>query len=91
MRIAREDLRKRRVDPGVALGRRVPADPTHRNPLPPAVLQFLVRQRGFVDAEIVRLHPFPDDHLLPQDDVIGQRLNQLLYGPQDYAVVARRV
>ena len=66
-------------------------DPTHRNPLPPAVLQFLVRQRGFVDAEIVRLHPFPDDHLLPQDDVIGQRLNHLLYGPQDYAVVARKV
>lgn len=65
-------------------------DPTHRNPLPPAMLEFLVRQRGFSDTEIVRLHPFPDDHLLPEDGEIGRRLNRLLYGPQDYAVVARK-
>lgn len=65
-------------------------DPTHRNPIPPVVLEFLVKHRGFVDAEIVRLHPYPEDERLPRETELGRRLDALISGPQDYAVIARR-
>lgn len=65
-------------------------DPTHKAPIPPAVGRFLVTQRGFADAEIWRLHPMDATHRLAGDDAVSARLNTLLYGPQDYAVVARR-
>lgn len=65
-------------------------DPTHRNPLPPPVLQFMASQRGFVDVEIKRLHPYPDDKQVPADDELTRRFNELFYGAQDYAVVARK-
>ena len=65
-------------------------DPTHKAPIPPAVGRFLVTQRGFADAEIWRLHPMDEALRLPGGDAVSARLNTLLYGPQDYAVVARR-
>ena len=64
-------------------------DPTHRNPIPPQVLQFMVEHRGFEAAEILRLHPFTDG-LLTQPTADAELLNRVLFGPQDYAVVARR-
>ena len=65
-------------------------DLTHRNPIPPPVLEFLVKHRGFVDTEIVRLHPYPEDERLPRETELGRRLDTLISGPQDYAVIARR-
>ena len=65
-------------------------DPTHRNPIPPETLRFLVHQRGFAEAEILRLHPFPVEQHLKANDEDARRLNDLLFGPQDYAVIARR-
>lgn len=65
-------------------------DPTHRNPIPPEVLRFIVHQRGFAEAEIVRLHPFPAEQHLKANNDDSRRLNELLFGPQDYAVIARR-
>lgn len=35
-------------------------DPTHRTPIPPAQLQFLVGAAGFADVEILGLHPKAD-------------------------------
>ena len=66
-------------------------DPTHLKPLPPELLEFMVRQRGFIDAQILRLHPYPDDKAIVEDSEVARRLNELLYGPQDYAVIARRL
>jgi SAM-dependent methyltransferase len=66
-------------------------DPTHLKPLPPELLEFMVRQRGFIDAQILRLHPYPDDKAVAEDSDVARRLNELLYGPQDYAVIARRL
>lgn len=63
-------------------------DPTHRHPIVPAVAQFIARQRGFARAEILRLHPYPDTHRLPEDSEVARRINDALYGPQDYAVLA---
>jgi O-antigen chain-terminating methyltransferase len=64
-------------------------DPTHRNPLMPAPLQFIVEHRGFTDAEILKLHPFTQG-LLQEPTEDAQLLNRVLFGPQDYAIIARR-
>jgi SAM-dependent methyltransferase len=64
-------------------------DPTHRNPLMPAPLQFIVEHRGFTDAEILKLHPFTQG-LLQEPTEDAQLLNHVLFGPQDYAIIARR-
>ena len=57
-------------------------DPTHRHPLPPRLIEFVVRERRFADVEILRLHPRPEEGL---DDVL---LDKWFRGPTDYAVIA---
>jgi SAM-dependent methyltransferase/uncharacterized protein YbaR (Trm112 family) len=67
-------------------------DPTHVRPLPSSLLKLLVEGRGFRDVEIRNLHPYPDAIRFPESTgFIGARLNQYLYGPQDYALLARKV
>lgn len=66
-------------------------DPTHIRPLPPALLEFLARWRGFIDTELVFPDP-PVERGLQLADA-GPALadvNWALFGPEDYALVARR-
>jgi O-antigen chain-terminating methyltransferase len=70
-------------------------DLTHVRPIHPDTLSFLAESAGFSDVEIRRLSPVPEDERLPMPGNGGlgevvQRLNELLYGYQDYAVVARK-
>lgn len=65
-------------------------DPTHIHPIVPDVAKFIATQRGFSDAEILRLHPYPDDHLVDAESNVGKTLNRYLFGPQDYALIARK-
>jgi SAM-dependent methyltransferase len=73
-------------------------DPTHANPVHPAYLKFLFEQAGWSGVEIEwRSPPPPDDVLQEPTDPVSdlsadnvRRLNQLLFAPQDYALVARR-
>ncbi len=76
-------------------------DPTHTQPIHPDYLQFLFGEAGFSDVAVEWRSPVPDDARLPQIDDDGtevtarlrqivEQLNGLLYGPQDYAVTARR-
>lgn len=63
-------------------------DPTHRNPLPPALVAFLLQARGFERVEIDRRHPGDPSLLLQSNEqAISGPLNQLLFGPQDYAAI----
>ena len=62
-------------------------DPTHLNPIPDQLLQFLVEARGFVNPEVIPLHPVPE-HARPQPALSPGFMNELLFGPQDYGVVA---
>lgn len=69
-------------------------DLTHVRPIHPDTLAFLAESAGFSSVEVRRLSPVPDDDLLPTSDdpsvkEIVERLNDLIYGYQDYAVVAR--
>ena len=78
-------------------------DLTHQRPLHPDTLSFLAAAAGFTDVRVemkspldasLQLRPVPLEGLPPlAADVLNEnvrRLNELLYGPQDYALVARR-
>ena len=68
------------------------ADLTHAQPLVPETLELLARQVGFVETEIRFLNE-PGERLTePDDPVIAanvRRLNELLFAPLDYALIAR--
>lgn len=73
-------------------------DPTHRRPVHPFYLQTVVEHLGF-ENEVRYLHApgdsirpteFPGPCALAVNDLIG-RLNELLYGCRDYAIVARKL
>ena len=67
-------------------------DPTHRNPLPKALLKFLLEARGLCDIEVLPLHPYPASYRLEDDGRQATRLlNQLFFSEQDYAVIGRKV
>jgi 2-polyprenyl-3-methyl-5-hydroxy-6-metoxy-1,4-benzoquinol methylase len=79
------------------------ADLSHDRPLHPATLSFLARQAGFrnvelrflsepSEAERLKLVPLPGGgNLTPAQDALDanvNRLNDVVFGPQDYAVLA---
>ncbi len=64
-------------------------DPTHVRPVPPAALEFLAEAAGFVDVRVEYRSPLPPEERLAERGENDARLNRLLFGPQDYAVIAR--
>jgi SAM-dependent methyltransferase len=81
------------------------ADLTHAQPLVPETLALLVRAAGLTDVDVRLLHPpLEEERLvpvtLPEDPALDAarraleanvaRLNDVLFGPLDYAVLARR-
>jgi O-antigen chain-terminating methyltransferase len=81
------------------------ADLTHAQPLVPETLVLLVRGAGFAETEVRFLNEPPEEERLravelPLDRAFDDarialaanvaRLNDVLFGPQDYALVARR-
>ena len=81
------------------------ADLTHAQPLVPETLVLLARQAGFQRADVRFLNePPPEERLrpveLPPEPAFDgarvaltanvARLNDVIFGPQDYALVARR-
>ena len=76
-------------------------DPSHRAPLPPRLTEFMMEQAGLWRCETRYLRPVPDGARLEtvqsQDQALAgplnrniQRLNDLVYGAQDYALIAYR-
>lgn len=79
------------------------ADLTHQQPLVPKTLAFLVESAGFHDVRIEYLSPLPEIARLrhiPYGDRVGDGVqaasdrnvdlvNAALFGPQDFAVIAR--
>jgi O-antigen chain-terminating methyltransferase len=61
------------------------SDPTHKNPLPPHLVQFLIEARGFVRPQIMRLHP---NETLKEALSNMPEIKEFFAGPQDYAVIA---
>lgn len=65
-------------------------DPSHLKPLPPAIVQFSARFKGFERADIVRMKPelTPSQIKKATSNETLQNALQRLYGPRDYALVA---
>lgn len=86
----------------IVLGHSYILDPTHKWPLHPSLVTFLCERSGFADVE-VRFHSPADFFAVPLLDesveapaqvaVINDalhRLNSVLFGPQEYAVLATK-
>ncbi len=84
----------------VVLGNSYVLDPTHVRPLHPSLFSFLCESAGFRDVRLRFFSPAQAYHLpliAEEDSVPGagtvneafRRLNHVLFGPQEYAVVAR--
>jgi SAM-dependent methyltransferase len=70
-------------------------DLTHVRPIHPDTLVFLCESAGFAEVDVRRLMPVPENERLPKPgdgkvDVVVDQLNELIYGFQDYSVIARR-
>ncbi|HEV7886453.1 MAG TPA: methyltransferase domain-containing protein [Acidimicrobiales bacterium] len=68
-------------------------DPTHSQPVHPAYLTFVFKEAGFAVQIDWRSPPPEGDVLRPgegADDPNVSRLNQLLFAPQEYALLAYR-
>ncbi len=70
-------------------------DPTHLRPVHPAYLMFLFKEAGFAAVDIEWRSPPPADDVItevgdPAAEANNRRLNQLLFAPQDYLLVATR-
>jgi 2-polyprenyl-3-methyl-5-hydroxy-6-metoxy-1,4-benzoquinol methylase len=70
-------------------------DPTHLRPVHPAYLMFLFKEAGFASVDIEWRSPPPEGDVItgvddPAADANNRRLNQLLFAPQDYLLVATR-
>lgn len=68
------------------------ADLTHAQPLVPDTLALLARQAGFREVETRYLNEPAEKLALPDDPTIAanvRKLNELLFAPLDYAILAR--
>ena len=64
-------------------------DGSRTNPLPSLAVRTMAEARGYRQVEIRRLHPSPSRFTGIDTDLIGQ-LNDVFFGPQDYAMIARK-
>jgi SAM-dependent methyltransferase/uncharacterized coiled-coil protein SlyX len=64
-------------------------DPSHRQPLPSQVMRFLLEARGFINIEVVGLHPLPSARIEGDTELVN-RFNDIFYGPMDYAIIGRK-
>ncbi len=76
-------------------------DPSHKRPVHPRTLQYIAQKQGFSDVQIL----FTENSRMPYEiprlsdkeegrehefDIAMQHVSELLYGSQDYAVIARK-
>jgi O-antigen chain-terminating methyltransferase len=61
-------------------------DPTHLNPLPSSLTEFLVEYVGFHSVKILNLNAYEESYKVSGSEV-AERFNSYFYGAQDYAVI----
>jgi O-antigen chain-terminating methyltransferase len=65
-------------------------DFTHRNPVTPSAISFLLKYHRFEAIDIIRSSPYPEEAKVPGNDPLTERVNGHLCGPQDFAVLGRK-
>jgi O-antigen chain-terminating methyltransferase len=63
-------------------------DPTHRRPIPSALLTWLLNARGFSRVDLLLLHPALERRIEEGDLEVTRRFNAYFHGARDYAVLA---
>jgi len=66
------------------------ADPTHRNPIPSATLQFLLESRGLGRIEVMKLRPWDAARIDGNTEII-KRFNEYFYSAPDYGIIGWKV
>ncbi|HLK19907.1 MAG TPA: methyltransferase domain-containing protein [Bryobacteraceae bacterium] len=64
-------------------------DPTHRHPIPPALLSFYLEEAGFGRIEVERLSPAVDS--MPSIRELPEAFRKEFFGALDYAAFARKL
>jgi len=64
-------------------------DPTHRHPIPPALLSFYLEEAGFGRIEVERLSPAIES--MPSLKELPEAFRKEFFGALDYAVFARKL
>jgi hypothetical protein len=62
-------------------------DPAHPSPLPSEMISFMAEARGFVRVTVLPLHPVVGQRR-DYDDPMLALLQDKIYGPQDYGLLA---
>ncbi|MGD1071593.1 MAG: class I SAM-dependent methyltransferase [Bryobacteraceae bacterium] len=66
-------------------------DPTHRRPLPEALLTFMLEYAGFAVIRRVGLNHFPPENHLPWREIdVVRQVDSLLFDARDYGVLGRK-
>lgn len=77
-------------------------DPTHVKMIHPLTMKIIAETEGFKDIELMYLSPVSDTHKIPKLEAIEkfeniddfnsaiERINNLIYGCRDYALIARK-
>jgi SAM-dependent methyltransferase len=66
-------------------------DPTHRRPIPPALMEFVFSYFGLNIVKRLELNPFPRELQLPYAEIdLVRRVNDHFYGPRDYGLIGRK-
>jgi len=60
-------------------------DPTHKNPIPPPTLAFMLEEAGFIRQECVRLRP--ESIINPPENAATLAVIQRFYEASDYAII----
>ncbi len=62
-------------------------DPSHNNPIPPVLLQFITENSGFIKNEIVRLNSI---ELKDEGDLLSRQLMNYNGANRDYSIIAQK-
>ena len=63
-------------------------DPTHRHPIPPALMAFYLEEAGFTSIEVVRLSPAVDT--MPELSELPEAFRTKFFGGLDYVIFGRK-
>ncbi len=64
-------------------------DPTHRHPIPPALMSFYLEEAGFGRIEVERLNPAIES--MPSLAELPEAFRKEFFGALDYVVFARKL
>ena len=63
-------------------------DPTHRHPIPPALMAFYLEEAGFTRVEVARLSPAVET--IPEVAALPEAFRDKFFGGLDYVIFVRK-